>query len=225
MARTTITPTQVTRDGVADPTATPGTADGHKFQNNGWTYLRATNSNLLVSQAVMFPIPVTVDGEPVEDKMVEVPANTTLTIGAGTMQAVFQFWGTWRPEAKDNPIAKPRVRQALGVELPLREFFAALKPSQLLGYQPGHFSFNSPLGRCPECKGRGFLEIEMQFLPDVYVPCEVCKGARYNREALEIHYKGRSIAEVLEMTVEEAVEVFSAVPSVASPPSVRASRS
>jgi hypothetical protein len=81
MARTTITPTQVTRDGVADPTATPGTADGHKFQNNGWTYLRATNSNLLVSQAVMFPIPVTVDGEPVEDKMVEVPANTTLTIG------------------------------------------------------------------------------------------------------------------------------------------------
>jgi excinuclease ABC subunit A len=79
---------------------------------------------------------------------------------------------------------------------------------------PGRFSFNVKGGRCEHCKGDGILKIEMQFLPDVYVPCEVCKGKRYNREALEIHYKGRSIADVLEMTIEEALEFFSPVPSV-----------
>ena len=79
---------------------------------------------------------------------------------------------------------------------------------------PGRFSFNVKGGRCEHCKGDGILKIEMQFLPDVYVPCEVCKGKRYNREALEIHYKGRSIADVLEMTIEEALDFFSAVPSV-----------
>ena len=79
---------------------------------------------------------------------------------------------------------------------------------------PGRFSFNVKGGRCEHCKGDGILKIEMQFLPDVYVPCEVCKGKRYNREALEIHYKGRSIADVLEMTIEEALEFFAPVPSV-----------
>jgi excinuclease ABC subunit A len=79
---------------------------------------------------------------------------------------------------------------------------------------PGRFSFNVKGGRCEHCKGDGILKIEMQFLPDVYVPCEVCKGKRYNREALEIHYKGRSIADVLEMTIEEALDFFSPVPSV-----------
>jgi excinuclease ABC subunit A len=79
---------------------------------------------------------------------------------------------------------------------------------------PGRFSFNVKGGRCEHCKGDGILKIEMQFLPDVYVPCEICKGKRYNREALEIHYKGRSIADVLEMTIEEALEFFAAVPSV-----------
>ena len=79
---------------------------------------------------------------------------------------------------------------------------------------PGRFSFNVKGGRCENCKGDGIIKIEMQFLPDVYVPCEVCKGKRYNREALEIHYKGRTIADVLEMTVEEALEFFAAVPNV-----------
>jgi excinuclease ABC subunit A len=79
---------------------------------------------------------------------------------------------------------------------------------------PGRFSFNVKGGRCENCKGDGILKIEMQFLPDVYVRCEVCKGKRYNREALEIHYKGRSIADVLEMTIEEALDFFAAVPSV-----------
>ena len=78
------------------------------------------------------------------------------------------------------------------------------------GYMPGRFSFNVKGGRCEHCKGDGILKIEMQFLPDVYVPCEVCKGKRYNREALEIHYKGRSIADVLEMTIEEALDFFAA---------------
>ena len=84
------------------------------------------------------------------------------------------------------------------------------------GYSPGRFSFNVKGGRCENCKGDGILKIEMQFLPDVYVPCEVCKGKRYNREALEIHYKGKSIADVLEMTIAEALEFFSAVPNVRS---------
>ena len=81
---------------------------------------------------------------------------------------------------------------------------------------PGRFSFNVKGGRCENCKGDGIIKIEMQFLPDVYVPCEVCKGARYNREALEIHYKGRSIADVLEMTVEEALEFFRPVSNIAA---------
>ena len=82
------------------------------------------------------------------------------------------------------------------------------------GYKPGRFSFNVKGGRCENCKGDGIIKIEMQFLPDVYVPCEVCHGKRYNREALEIHYKGRSIADVLEMTIEEANEFFVAVPQI-----------
>ncbi|MGH2408051.1 MAG: hypothetical protein ACRDF7_08250, partial [Candidatus Limnocylindrales bacterium] len=82
------------------------------------------------------------------------------------------------------------------------------------GYKPGRFSFNVKGGRCEDCKGDGIIKIEMQFLPDVYVPCEVCKGKRYNREALEIHYRGRSIADVLEMTVAEALELFAAVPAI-----------
>ena len=88
--------------------------------------------------------------------------------------------------------------------------------ARVRGYGPGRFSFNVKGGRCENCKGDGIIKIEMQFLPDVYVPCEVCKGARYNREALEIHYKGRSIADVLEMTVEEALEFFRPVPKIAS---------
>src|SRR4029453_3419343 len=97
---------------------------------------------------------------------------------------------------------------------PIRELFAGTPDARVRGYQPGRFSFNVKGGRCENCKGDGIIKIEMQFLPDVYVPCEVCKGKRYTREALEIHYKGRSIADVLEMTVEEANEFFSAVPTV-----------
>jgi excinuclease ABC subunit A len=96
----------------------------------------------------------------------------------------------------------------------IRELFAQVPESRVRGYQPGRFSFNVKGGRCEACKGEGIVRIEMNFLPDVYVPCEVCAGKRYNREALEIHYKSKSIADVLDMTVEEATEFFANVPSI-----------
>ncbi len=98
----------------------------------------------------------------------------------------------------------------------IRELFAQVPEAKIRGYQPGRFSFNVKGGRCEACKGEGIVRIEMNFLPDVYVPCEVCKGKRYNREALEIHYKGKSIADVLDMTVEEATSFFANVPSIAN---------
>jgi excinuclease ABC subunit A len=116
-----------------------------------------------------------------------------------------------------SPIGRtPRSNPATytGLFAPIRELFAGTQESRLRGYKPGRFSFNVKGGRCEHCKGDGILKIEMQFLPDVHVQCEVCKGKRYNREALEIHYKGRSIADVLEMTIEEALDFFSPVPSV-----------
>jgi excinuclease ABC subunit A len=96
----------------------------------------------------------------------------------------------------------------------IRDLFAQVPESRQRGYQPGRFSFNVKGGRCEACKGEGIVKIEMNFLPDVYVPCEVCQGKRYNREALEIHYKGKSIADVLDMTVEEATTFFENIPSV-----------
>jgi excinuclease ABC subunit A len=96
----------------------------------------------------------------------------------------------------------------------IRDIFSQVPEARIRGYMPGRFSFNVKGGRCEACKGEGIVKIEMNFLPDVYVPCEVCNGKRYNREALEIHYKGKSIADVLDMTVEEAVTFFANIPSI-----------
>jgi excinuclease ABC subunit A len=120
-------------------------------------------------------------------------------------------------EIDQSPIGRtPRSNPATytGLWAPLRELLAAVPESRLRGYKPGRFSFNVKGGRCEACEGAGIVQIEMHFLPDVYVQCEVCKGKRYNRETLEIHYKGKNVAEILEMTVDEALEFFSVVPSI-----------
>ena len=116
-----------------------------------------------------------------------------------------------------SPIGRtPRSNPATytGVFTPIREIFAATQEARSRGYQPGRFSFNVKGGRCEACAGDGVIKVEMHFLPDVYVTCEVCGGKRYNRETLDIRYKGKSISEVLEMTVEDACEFFAAVPSI-----------
>jgi len=118
-----------------------------------------------------------------------------------------------------SPIGRtPRSNPATytGVFTPVREMFAATQEARSRGYQPGRFSFNVKGGRCEACSGDGVIKVEMHFLPDVYVTCEVCEGKRYNRETLDIRFKGKNISEVLGMTVEDACEFFSAVPSIHS---------
>jgi excinuclease ABC subunit A len=117
-----------------------------------------------------------------------------------------------------SPIGRtPRSNPATytGLFTPIRELFAGVPAAKERGYESGRFSFNVKGGRCESCQGDGVLKVEMHFLPDVYVPCDVCHGKRYNRETLEIQYKGRNISEVLDMTVETAYEFFKAVPVVA----------
>ena len=155
------------------------------------------------------------------------------------IEILYKRLAQWMYRAKDKPGAHERIE---GMELldkvididqspigrtprsnpatyttvftPIRELFASLPESKLRGYAPGRFSFNVKGGRCEACRGDGIIQIEMQFLPDVYVPCEVCHGLRYNRETLQIRYKGKNIAEVLEMTVEEAMDFFGNIPAI-----------
>jgi excinuclease ABC subunit A len=155
------------------------------------------------------------------------------------IEVLYKGLAQWMYRAKDKPGAHDRFE---GIELldkvididqspigrtprsnpatyttvftPIRELFASLPDSKLRGYAPGRFSFNVKGGRCEACRGDGIIQIEMQFLPDVYVPCEVCHGLRYNRETLQIRYKGKNIADVLEMTVEAAMDFFANIPAI-----------
>ena len=116
-----------------------------------------------------------------------------------------------------SPIGRtPRSNPATytGLFTPIRELFASVPESRLRGYAPGRFSFNVKGGRCENCAGDGIIQIEMHFLPDVYITCEVCHGKRYNREALEVHYKGKNISDILEMSCENALAFFENIPSI-----------
>ncbi|MBI2857314.1 MAG: excinuclease ABC subunit UvrA, partial [Chloroflexi bacterium] len=118
-----------------------------------------------------------------------------------------------------SPIGRtPRSNPATytGAFTPIRDLFSTVPEARMRGYSPGRFSFNVKGGRCEACRGEGYIQIEMQFLPDVTVPCEICKGQRYNREALEIHFKGKNIAEVLQMSVDEAYSFFENFPAIKS---------
>ncbi len=197
--------------------------------SGGWLTVRGARENNLRSIDVGFPLGrfVTVTGVSGSGKSSLVSQILYPALAA-------RIWGSReRPGAHDaidgieqidkviqidqSPIGRtPRSNPATytGLWTPLRELMAAVPEARLRGYKPGRFSFNVKGGRCEACEGAGIVQIEMHFLPDVYVACEVCKGKRYNRETLEIHYKGRNVAEILEMTVDEALGFFSVVPSI-----------
>ena len=144
--------------------------------------------------------------------------NGATTLTAAPFQAIVGLQQLDKMvDIDQSPIGRtPRSNPATytGVFTPVREMFAQTQEARARGYKAGRFSFNVKGGRCEMCQGDGLIKVEMHFLPDMYVPCDTCHGKRYNRETLEIHYKGKNIADVLDMTVEDATEFFSAIPAI-----------
>ncbi len=197
--------------------------------NGGWLVLRNARGNNLRGVDVAFPVGLLTCVTGVSGS-----GKSTLVQDTLFPRLMFEVYGTrtvWEPhdaleghepfdkviDIDQSPIGRtPRSNPATytGTFDMIRDLFAMTADSRIRGYKQGRFSFNVKGGRCEACKGDGIIKIEMHFLPDVYVPCEVCKGKRYNRETLEVKYKDKSIAEVLEMTIEEAIEFFRPIPKI-----------
>ncbi len=201
----------------------------YSLNGNGWLVLRNARGNNLRGVDAAFPtgLLTCVTG-------VSGSGKSTLVQDTLFPRLMFEVYGTrtvWAPhdeleghepfdkviDIDQSPIGRtPRSNPATytGTFDMIRDLFAMTPDARVRGYKQGRFSFNVKGGRCEACKGDGIIKIEMHFLPDVYVPCEVCKGKRYNRETLEVKYKDKSISEVLETTIEEAVEFFRLVPKI-----------
>ncbi|MFN8219249.1 MAG: hypothetical protein U0S12_03845 [Fimbriimonadales bacterium] len=197
--------------------------------SDGWLVLRNARGNNLrgVDVAIPHGLLTCVTG-------VSGSGKSTLVQDTLFPRLMFEVYGTrsvWAPhdsleghepfdkviDIDQSPIGRtPRSNPATytGTFDMIRELFAMTPDAKMRGYKNGRFSFNVKGGRCEACKGDGIIKIEMHFLPDVYVPCEICKGKRYNRETLEVKYKGKSISDVLQMTIEEAVEFFRPIPKI-----------
>lgn len=197
--------------------------------SHGWLVLRNARGHNLRGIDVAFPLGLFVCVTGVSGS-----GKSTLVQDTLFPRLMFEVYGTrgvWEPhdslegheqvdkviDIDQSPIGRtPRSNPATytGTFDMVRDLFARTPDAKLRGYQQGRFSFNVKGGRCEACKGDGIIKIEMVFLPDVYVPCEVCKGKRYNRETLEVKYKGKNISEVLHMTIEEACSFFQPVPKI-----------
>jgi excinuclease ABC subunit A len=197
--------------------------------DNGWISIKGASENNLKGIDANFPIGlftcVTGVSGSGKSTLVESILRKALAMHlhgsrdrAGAHQGIQGLDGIDKAIVIDQtPIGRtPRSNPATytGLFDPIRQIFAKTPEARMRGYAPGRFSFNVKGGRCEACQGQGILKIEMHFLPDVYVPCEVCSGKRYNRETLEVRYKGKTISDVLDMTIDEALEVFTNVPAV-----------